>query len=98
VVNRLKLHQMARVWWRIMPRHQQNNTGRSRGRKVRWVEKARCCHHLADMRARLDTKQVDRFKAFFRTRMPFAKSIMVVYRYRVVACCFCPSVVASRQT
>jgi hypothetical protein len=56
---------------------------------------ARCCHHLADMRVRLDTKQVDRFKAFFRTRIPFARPIVVIYRYKVVACCFCSSVVQS---
>jgi hypothetical protein len=38
-------------------------------------------------RARLDTKQVDRFEALFQTRIPSAESIMVVYHYRVVACC-----------
>jgi hypothetical protein len=38
-------------------------------------------------RARLDTKQVDRFEALFQTRIPSAESIIVVYRYKVVACC-----------
>ena len=34
----------------------------------------------------LDTMQVDRSKAFFRTRIPIAKPIMLVYHHKVVAC------------
>jgi hypothetical protein len=44
-----------------------------------------------DRHARI-LKQVDRSKAFFRTRIPIAKPIVLVYHYKVVACLsFCLS-------
>ena len=50
--------------------------------------KVRCCHQNGRTFAshHLDTMQVDRSKAFFRTRIPIAKPIMLVYHHKVVAC------------
>lgn len=74
-----------------------NNTGRSRGRKVRWA--GRCDAVIrADAHSRhLDTKQVDRSKAFLRTRIPIAKPIMLVYHYKAVACLSACRVVIERK-